>query len=359
VYERWEKREVPTTAVATSIAADATPTPSTPDSTPAAPFRSSYHPAAVASAVIVAAIAIVGTGGWFLMSRSAEESTVAAPPAIVPLLQARPIAPTMSANFPALMSALVDENHGAADSPNASAPPLSVASAQLTASFALVPSVARTEPRAPSTPSIARTESPARSAPAPSVARTEPPSVSDPPIPQPTGQPPSATAALPTGPAEVGATSVSRTTDDVSRNNDGVAAAIDRAAPETSNNAVARSRSIAAPWPAPAATPLTYDAGHPDVTPPIPVLPRLLAGLQPSSPGVRLDALTIAVVVNGDGTAYSVTALNPPQNMGEFVLLTAALSVVKGWQFSPATRDGAPVRYRLIVPLRAVTTPAP
>jgi outer membrane biosynthesis protein TonB len=89
----------------------------------------------------------------------------------------------------------------------------------------------------------------------------------------------------------------------------------------------------------------------------VPIEPRLLAGLRPSSPGVRLDALVIAVVVNGDGKAYSVAAVNPPQNMGESVLLTSALSVVKGWRFAPATKDGAPVKYRLTVPLRAVTGP--
>jgi len=41
------------------------------------------------------------------------------------------------------------------------------------------------------------------------------------------------------------------------------------------------------------------------------------------------------------------------------VLLTAALAVVKSWQFRPAMRDGVPVPYQLIVPLRAVTRAAP
>ena len=72
-----------------------------------------------------------------------------------------------------------------------------------------------------------------------------------------------------------------------------------------------------------------------------------------------MDALQIAVVVELDGTVYSVTAVNPPQNMSEFVLLTSALAVVKSWEFSPATKDGAPVRYRLVVPVWAVTKSAP
>ena len=45
--------------------------------------------------------------------------------------------------------------------------------------------------------------------------------------------------------------------------------------------------------------------------------------------------------------------------MGEWVLLAGALSVVKTWQFTPAMRDGAPVNYRLIIPVRAVTQPEP
>jgi hypothetical protein len=104
---------------------------------------------------------------------------------------------------------------------------------------------------------------------------------------------------------------------------------------------------------------VTYDASAPEVTPPVPVLPRLLGGLRPTSPGVRLDALKIAVVVNGDGTTESVSGVTRPENMGEYVLLTAALSAVKGWQFTPAMKDGVPVRYRLVVPLRHVTSSTP
>jgi outer membrane biosynthesis protein TonB len=77
--------------------------------------------------------------------------------------------------------------------------------------------------------------------------------------------------------------------------------------------------------------------------------------LSPSSPGIRLDALVIAVVVDEHGRAFSVNGVHAPQNMGEAVLLTSALAVVKQWQFEPALKDGVPVRYRLTVPLRSIT----
>jgi hypothetical protein len=103
--------------------------------------------------------------------------------------------------------------------------------------------------------------------------------------------------------------------------------------------------------------PTIYSARDAEVVPPTPILPRLLASLHPSSPGIRLDALAIAVVVDEQGRAYSVNGVHSPQNMGEYVLLTSALAVVKSWEFEPASRDGVPVRYRLIVPLKAVTAP--
>jgi outer membrane biosynthesis protein TonB len=84
-----------------------------------------------------------------------------------------------------------------------------------------------------------------------------------------------------------------------------------------------------------------------------------LAGLRPSSPKVRLDALTIAVVVNPDGSVDSVHGLVAPENISEVLLLTEALSAVKSWRFSPATRDGAPVKYRQVVPIGTLSRATP
>jgi hypothetical protein len=101
--------------------------------------------------------------------------------------------------------------------------------------------------------------------------------------------------------------------------------------------------------------PAIYGKDDTDVLPPTPLLPRLLAGLTPSSPRVRLEALTIAVIVNEDGAVDSVRGLVAPENLSEAVLLTQALSMVKSWRFSPAMRDGEPVKYRQIVPIKDLT----
>jgi hypothetical protein len=103
--------------------------------------------------------------------------------------------------------------------------------------------------------------------------------------------------------------------------------------------------------------PPIYGKDDSDVLPPKPLLPRLLAGLTPSSPRVRLEALTIAVIVNEDGNVDSVRGVVAPQNLSESLLLFQALSMVKAWRFSPAMRDGEPVKYKQIVPLKDLAHP--
>ena len=106
-----------------------------------------------------------------------------------------------------------------------------------------------------------------------------------------------------------------------------------------------------------ASLPAIYGKDDTDVQPPKALFPRLLKGLNPSSPNVRIDALTIAMVVSEDGTVESVHGLVAPQNISEGLLLTQALSAVKSWRFQPAVRDGEPVKYRQIVPLKDLTAP--
>jgi hypothetical protein len=139
----------------------------------------------------------------------------------------------------------------------------------------------------------------------------------------------------------------------------GVGGTVNQSRGRSSSGANAVRTDIAAASPNPSAQAPTYSKDDRDVTPPAPIISRLVAGLQPTSPGVRLDALTIAVVVNPDGTVDSVRGLVAPENMSETLLLTQALSIVKSWRFSPATRDGAPVKYRQVIPVSALTRETP
>ena len=97
---------------------------------------------------------------------------------------------------------------------------------------------------------------------------------------------------------------------------------------------------------------LTYGQDDADVSPPMATSRRTLGTS-------RLDDLTIVIVINPDGTVDSVRAEHALQGMGDTMLLTAALSAVKSWQFRPATKSGTPVRYRAVVPLRALTSSSP
>ena len=96
----------------------------------------------------------------------------------------------------------------------------------------------------------------------------------------------------------------------------------------------------------------TYDTTDADVTPPSPMYTQLSGVLSPDTPGVRTEVLTISVVVDEHGTVKSVKPVNAPRDISEYLVLFRALSAVKSVQFRPATREGVPVPYRLIVPVR-------
>lgn len=100
-----------------------------------------------------------------------------------------------------------------------------------------------------------------------------------------------------------------------------------------------------------------YSAADRDVTPPRALSPQLVAMLSQESPGVRPDVMLIAVVINEQGTVDSVQAVNNPMTIGESVRVTAALSAVKAWHFRPALKDGSPVKYRQVVPVRLRANP--
>jgi len=106
-------------------------------------------------------------------------------------------------------------------------------------------------------------------------------------------------------------------------------------------------------------TAVIYSKDDEGVTPAIPVIPRQVAGLRPQTPDVRLDILTIEVVIDAQGRVNAVRGLVIPRSIGETLLLTQALSAVKSWPFKPATKDGLPVAYRQVVPLRELLRDVP
>jgi hypothetical protein len=86
-------------------------------------------------------------------------------------------------------------------------------------------------------------------------------------------------------------------------------------------------------------------AADAEVAPPALVRTRL--PIEPS-PGVRADELPeVEVVVSPAGEVESVKLLTPSAGVGAAMMLSA----VKNWRFHPATRDGEPVRYRLLIRL--------
>jgi len=93
-------------------------------------------------------------------------------------------------------------------------------------------------------------------------------------------------------------------------------------------------------------TNVTFSSSDAGVTPPKAIDAQTLIKLRPVTPGIRHDALIIAVVVNEDGLVESARAVMPPRDLGESVILMGALSSAKSWRFHPATRSGQPVKFR-------------
>lgn len=347
VYERGKERGVPAATLTSSIVPPPLPE-TTPDPPPAA-VRSGYRPLTVAG-VVVLAVAITGITEWFLISRSHDE-----PPTVTVQVAPSPseehVASATSAEVTESTPSQVGEP---ASLPRPTVQPVTRAAPPLAQTSGNTRSVTVEAARSPQKLQTASATAAKVAKPTPSA-----PAVLNLPVVQLTRQTPSATSPIFAGGAGAVAPSVSRPDAAKIRSSDGIAIPINPLAPTSDNAASARSTAVSGPRPRSAALPPIYDASDADVSPPMPVLPRLLASLEPSSPGVRLDALTIAVVVNPDGTVDSVKWMNAPQNMSELVLLTGALSVVKSWHFSPATRGGVAVRYRQIVPLRDLTRLAP
>jgi Gram-negative bacterial TonB protein C-terminal len=84
-----------------------------------------------------------------------------------------------------------------------------------------------------------------------------------------------------------------------------------------------------------------YSAGDQDVRPPQTL--ETLPGPTISRWTTRTNAMEL--IVSETGTVERVRLVTPPQRMPDIQVL----SVAKVWKFTPAMKDGKPVRYRLLV----------
>ena len=93
----------------------------------------------------------------------------------------------------------------------------------------------------------------------------------------------------------------------------------------------------------------TYDATSPSVTPPAIVSPSVpwLVAVNPGD----ASGPAIEIIVNERGGVESVRATIRPRTVSESVLILNELSAAKNWRFRPASRNGRPVRYRMLLPI--------
>ena len=92
-----------------------------------------------------------------------------------------------------------------------------------------------------------------------------------------------------------------------------------------------------------------YGPGDADVTPPEVQYPmqlgRVPIGVLPE------DLAYVEVVINEEGRVEQVKARQSPQSLDESMVLTMSLSAAKTWRFTPALKDGRPVKYRQVLPV--------
>jgi hypothetical protein len=102
-------------------------------------------------------------------------------------------------------------------------------------------------------------------------------------------------------------------------------------------------------------TSIIYSPNDADVSPPVAV----------RSPGIATDRVNggtnvsfIEILVSETGRVESARGRRRPATLGAAMESTTALSVVKTWRFSPALKNGQPVKYRTTVPFFDTMNPA-
>lgn len=102
--------------------------------------------------------------------------------------------------------------------------------------------------------------------------------------------------------------------------------------------------------------PRIYDTTNADVLPPPLVRPQAIAPLNPEQQPPSPGTLALEIMVNEDGTVASVKATSKPTSLAQALDLYNASQFAKTWKFSPALKNGQPVKYRVIVPLKTALT---
>jgi hypothetical protein len=94
---------------------------------------------------------------------------------------------------------------------------------------------------------------------------------------------------------------------------------------------------------APESTPV-YSSADSSVDPPVLSFPQLIP--QVVGPGVSSSILNrMVVIVSAEGTVERVQLVEGPARMPDMMMLSG----VKTWRFTPAFKDGEPVRYRTVI----------
>jgi hypothetical protein len=102
-------------------------------------------------------------------------------------------------------------------------------------------------------------------------------------------------------------------------------------------------------------TPIIYSPDDTDVSPPVAIRSPGLAANH--ALGDHHPSL-IEILVSETGGVESAREPQRPATLGAALQSATALSVVKTWRFSPARRNGEPVKYRTTVPFVQTMNPA-
>jgi len=94
---------------------------------------------------------------------------------------------------------------------------------------------------------------------------------------------------------------------------------------------------------APESSPV-YSSADSSVDPPVLSFPQLIP--QVVGPGASSSILNrMVVIVSAEGTVERVQLVEGPARMPDMMMLSG----VKTWRFTPAFKDGEPVRYRTVI----------